>query len=411
MQQPFLKYKDKVKYDYILQATSVVECDANTVNEIIKLFSDEDFLAMYFEKVGLGCVYTQVEWLNGKLRILFGITEVDCNQPFDEEYLENCIVDVVTSLNKNIDNIKIEKGEIKVDLISKPVDLENIDKKLVSENTIKFCNGDDTSCFSLTDDGIIEIYHNSKLENNFPFSKIGLIRECKNLLENDYSLVNDTFDKETDAASLKQELEQNIEAVDELQDLKDELQDKVNNLMGESLEQSDDYALVVFKKVGNKFNPSAAIHYISTDGYYTADKMSDVCFYHKDEADRYAEIFNRYKKKDNIELQAVAKNDFNDLKLVNESVDMDLYNDFPSSDITSEPINLETFKQMNLDNDLTMDQQAWIILHFGSIADLYSALCDLFNECQDTVDVQISIDDYIANLLDGGVIDTWKTKI
>lgn len=410
MQQPFLYYKDKVKYDYILQASVKVECNSDIVREIINLFSNEDFLAMYFENVGLGCVYTQVEYFHNKLRIVFGISNNDYKQPFDEKYLEKCIKNLILSLNKNIDGMqKVDEEEIKVEnLLTSSIDLENIDKKLVSENTIRFCCGDNTSHFSLTDDGIIEIYHNYKLENMFPFSKKGLIRECKTLLENDYTLSDNIIDN-NDAASMKNDLKQKIDAIDELQDLQDELQDKVSTLMGESLEQSDEYALVVFKKSGNKFNPSAVIQNISIDGYYTAKSMDDVGIYKKDEADRYVEIFNRYKKKDNIELQAVSKNEIQDMKIVTESIDLELYDEFPSSELTDAPINMETLQHMNLDNDLTTDQCMWVTIHLGSVADLYSALCDLFSECDS--DIEISIDDYIANLKDGGVIETWKTKI
>ena len=119
------------------------------------------------------------------------------------------------------------------------IDINNIDKQLVTEGVLNFTRGDDITSFNLTDDGIIEKYNNKKLENSFTFSKLGLIRECKCLIDTGYSLETKTEadipqeHKEVDLSNseqMKQELQSQIDTVDELQDLKDELDDKLDAL-------------------------------------------------------------------------------------------------------------------------------------------------------------------------------------
>lgn len=251
--QPFDYYKNKdVEYDYILQASVKTDIVGNTMSDIINLFSNEDLLQMYFPKVGLGRVYCKAEYLNKKLNITFGISGADNNEQFTVKDLTENIKSFIKSLNKNITQepeLKIKEGDIKVDILAENKEIiDNIDKKLVSENKLSFVRGLDTQVFNLTDDGIVEQYLNEKLQNSFPFSKLGIIRECKNAFQEGYVLREaeiETNNKDLNDVALenpeeaKQALQQNIEAVEEIQQLKDELVDKVDSLMEENKLEED----------------------------------------------------------------------------------------------------------------------------------------------------------------------------
>ena len=255
--QPFDYYKNKdVEYDFILSASvNLGETSEEVLPEIISFIKDEDLLAMYFDKIALGRVYPKVEYLNGKLYFTFGISLVDAKErPTSKDLIKN-INNFILSLNKNLEDkdIKIKEGDIKVEVITEnKSNFDNIDKVLVSENTLYFSRGNDIQRFKLTDDGIVEKYLNENLQNIFPFSKLGLSRECKTLANEGYTLTmklneanitsttatgdgeNDKLDI-SDPEKTKQDLQQNIKDVEEIQNLKDELDDKMANLMEESI--------------------------------------------------------------------------------------------------------------------------------------------------------------------------------
>lgn len=135
-------------------------------------------------------------------------------------------------------------------------ELDNIDRLLVTESNLCFINGDNINEFKLTEDGIVEKYVNNNLIGMFPFSKLGIERESKTLFASGYTLTlnedmwnkhnalinnNNNNNNDTDKISLdlsnadatKQELQQNIKDVEEITQLKDELDDKLANLMEE----------------------------------------------------------------------------------------------------------------------------------------------------------------------------------
>lgn len=255
--QPFDYYKNKdVEYDFILSASvNLGETSNEVLPEIISFIKDEDLLAMYFDKIALGRVYPKVEYLNGKLYFTFGISLVDAKErPTSKDLIKN-INNFILSLNKNLEDkdIKIKEGDIKVEVITENKNnFDNIDKVLVSENNLYFSRGNDIQRFKLTDDGIVEKYLNENLQNIFPFSKLGLSRECKTLANEGYTLtmkLNEanitsttaTGDSEEDKLDIsdpekaKQDLQKNIKDVEEIQTLKDELDDKMANLMEESI--------------------------------------------------------------------------------------------------------------------------------------------------------------------------------
>ena len=261
--QPFDYYKDKdVEYDFILSASvNLGETSNEVLPEIISLIKDEDLLAMYFDKIALGRVYPKVEYLNNKLHFTFGISLVDAKErPTSKDLIKN-INNFILSLNKNLEDkdIKIKEGDIKVEVITEnKSNFDNIDKVLVSENNLYFSRGNDTQRFKLTDDGIVEKYLNENLQETFPFSKLGLSRECKTLVTEGYTLTmklneanitnttatgsseDDKLDI-SDPEKTKQDLQQNIKDVEEIQDLKNELDDKMANLMEESIKPNEKF--------------------------------------------------------------------------------------------------------------------------------------------------------------------------
>lgn len=195
--QPFDYYKNKgVEYDFILQAC--VKCDnfnKDTMDELNKLIFDEDFLGIYFPQVCLGGVYTKYNFQNNKLVIVFGITSVDKRDEITTKILIDDINNFIVSLNKNISQtpkLNIKEGDIEVDIVTENKEiLDNIDKKLVSENKLILNRGNDRQYYYLTDDGIVEQYKNSKLESSFAFSKLGVIRECKKAFQEGYTLLTE----------------------------------------------------------------------------------------------------------------------------------------------------------------------------------------------------------------------------
>lgn len=261
--QPFDYYKNKdVEYDFILSASvNLGETSEEVLPEIISLIKDEDLLAMYFDKIALGRVYPKVEYLNNKLHFTFGISLVDAKErPTSKDLIKN-INNFILSLNKNLEDkdIKIKEGDIKVEVITEnKSNFDNIDKVLVSENNLYFSRGNDTQRFKLTDDGIVEKYLNENLQETFPFSKLGLSRECKTLVTEGYTLtmklneaniINTTATGSSeddkldisDPEKTKQDLQQNIKDVEEIQDLKNELDDKMANLMEESIKPNEKF--------------------------------------------------------------------------------------------------------------------------------------------------------------------------
>lgn len=261
--QPFDYYKNKdVEYDFILSASvNLGETSEEVLPEIISFIKDEDLLAMYFDKIALGRVYPKVEYLNGKLYFTFGISLVDAKErPTSKDLIKN-INNFILSLNKNLEDkdIKLKEGDIKVEVITENKNnFDNIDKVLVSENNLYFSRGNDIQRFKLTDDGIVEKYLNENLQNIFPFSKLGLSRECKTLANEGYTLtmkLNEanitsttaTGDSEEDKLDIsdpekaKQDLQKNIKDVEEIQTLKDELDDKMANLMEESITPNEPF--------------------------------------------------------------------------------------------------------------------------------------------------------------------------
>ena len=249
IEQPFDVYKN-VEYDYVINAEIEVSNISDTeFHQIIYWLKDEDYMAQYFPKLGLGRVYGKVATVNNLLKFKFGISLVDAIEvPTDDELIDN-IKDYILSLNKNIEdnNFEIQEGDIKVNILAEnKMNINNADKLLITEGTLCLMRKNDIQKFSLTDDGIVERYNNDNFIGTFPFSKLTLVRECKQLIQDGYTPIrleedmNDNEDKKKEIMQnpeqAKQTLQDEIDLVDELQAKQDELNDKLDTLLGESKE-------------------------------------------------------------------------------------------------------------------------------------------------------------------------------
>lgn len=390
--QPFDSYVNEgVEYDYILSASVNAGTIENIVPAIIQLLNNEDLLKIYFEKVALGRVYGKVEYINDKLQFTFGISLVDAEEkPTTKEILQN-IKDFILSLNKNIENteLNIKESDIKMDIITEnKFDLDNIDKTLVNESVVSFNRNNDVQSLTLTSDGIIERYSNGILSGTFPFSKLGVVRECKSLVADGYTLTwtdrgtgslreatitnpNNDENKITlndDPEQIKKDLQQDIKDVDEIQGLKDELEDKLNQL-NEDTESADEYVLVIYTNINGDFVPDVCVREVKGDSYVIADNVEDAERFNKEDAEKFAEIYNSYEK--NAErhiLKAVALKDIDSLDGLYENKELvteEKQNDFPSTEFTSKELTREELYNVNLEKDLTPEQIEWVKSNFG----------------------------------------------
>lgn len=233
----FSSYRNEVKYNYILNATVHINKEFHDVKSIESLIDNEDFLQIYFPQPGLGRVYVDVNIEKGFLFFRFGITEIDKKEDFTSKELKEDIIEMILSLNKNIDYFKnnnIERGDIKLHIIK---DKESYDKKLVNEGKLIFVS-DMTEVLKLTDEGKVEYYINNGLKESFDFSKQKVNTLCESLVQQGAWLEeSDNLDYNNLNSNLEQtekNIKTGIEKVDELQNLKDELMDKVDTLVNES---------------------------------------------------------------------------------------------------------------------------------------------------------------------------------
>lgn len=236
----FSKYRNEVKYDYILNATVHINKEFHDIKSIESLIDDEDFLQIYFKEPGLGHVYVDSNLEQGFLFFRFGINNIDKKEDFTAKDLKDDIIEMILSLNKNIDyfkNNKIERGDIKLHIIK---DTESYDKKLVNEGKLTFIS-DITEILKLTDEGKVEYYINNGLKESFDFSKQKVNTLCESLVQQGAWLEesdNQDYDNlDSNLDQTEQTLKDEIDKVDQLQGLKDELMNKVDNLINESKEE------------------------------------------------------------------------------------------------------------------------------------------------------------------------------
>ena len=430
--QPFDDYKNKgVEYDYILSASVKIGIIDNIMPNLINLLKDEDFMKMYFPDIALGRVYGKVEYINEKLQFTFGISLVDAKKRPTSKELSQNIKDFILSLNKNIETPKldIKESDITVDIITENKKyLDNIDKTLVNEGKVSFSRAGETQSLVLTSDGIVERYINENLCNTMPFSKLGVIRECKALVTDGYTLTwtdrgtgnlqeatitpisNNNDNKITlddDPEQIKKDLQQNIKDVDEIQTLKDELEDKLDTL-NEDEETAGDYVLVVYTNVDGEFVPDTCVKGIDGQDYIIANNIEEAGKYSKEEADKIVNMFNDPKVNgEKYLLKSVKFDDLNKLDGLYESKEIKTEDTgdefFPSTKFTSQWLSADQLRDFNISRDLTIDQIAWVQANIGNIYEVEDGVRHFISSIDnlDLSDQQIiKLDDYFNNLKD-----------
>ena len=428
--QPFDDYKNKgVEYDYILSASVKVGIIEDIMPNLINLLKDEDFMKIYFPDIALGRVYGKVEYINAKLQFAFGISLVDAEKRPTSKELSQNIKDFIISLNKNIETPKlgIKESDITVDIITENKKyLDNIDKTLVNEGKVSFSRADETQSLVLTSDGIVERYINENLCNTMPFSKLGVIRECKALVTDGYTLTwtdrgtgnlqeatikpmnNNNENKITlddDPEQIKKDLQQDIKDVDEIQTLKDELEDKLDTL-NEDGETAGDYVLVVYTNVDGEFVPDTCVKGIDGQDYVIANNVEEAGKYSKEEADKIVDMFNDPKVNgEKYLLKAVKVDDLNTLDGLYESKEIKTEDTtdefFPSTKFTAQWLSADQLRDFNVSRDLTIDQIAWVQANIGNIYEVEDGVRHFISSIDnlDLSDQQIiKLDDYFNNL-------------
>ena len=428
--QPFDDYKNKgVEYDYILSASVKVGIIEDIMPNLINLLKDEDFMKIYFPDIALGRVYGKVEYINEKLQFTFGISLVDAEKRPTSKELSQNIKDFIISLNKNIETPKlgIKESDITVDIITENKKyLDNIDKTLVNEGKVSFSRADETQSLVLTSDGIVERYINENLCNTMPFSKLGVIRECKALVTDGYTLTwtdrgtgnlqeatikpmnNNNENKITlddDPEQIKKDLQQDIKDVDEIQTLKDELEDKLDTL-NEDGETAGDYVLVVYTNVDGEFVPDTCVKGIDGQDYVIANNVEEAGKYSKEEADKIVDMFNDPKVNgEKYLLKAVKVDDLNTLDGLYESKEIKTEDTtdefFPSTKFTAQWLSADQLRDFNVSRDLTIDQIAWVQANIGNIYEVEDGVRHFISSIDnlDLSDQQIiKLDDYFNNL-------------
>ena len=431
MLQPFDNYKNKgVEYDYILSASVIVDgLNQESSSTITQLIKDEDFMKIYFPSIALGRVYTKFEYINNKLHFTFGISLVDAKEQVTSKELIQNIKDFIIALNKNIEQtpeLKIKESDIKVEIISENKSVDNIDKVLVNESVLNFNRANDTQQLLLTSDGVVERYFNESLVGTMPFSKLGVIRESKSLLADGYTLIwtdrgtgnlqeatitnpNNDVSKislDDDPEQIKQDLQQEIQDVEEIQTLKDELENKLDNLNEDIT--PEEYYLVVYTNTGKEYEPDVCVKGIDGTDYIIANDIGEANKYSKEEADKLVDIFNDPEVNGNkYILKAISVNDIANIKglyenkQLNEDNEDDISDIFPSSEFTEKDLTKDEIKNINLYDVLSVEQINWLQDNIGTLEEIAENLKNILVDIDDSFDDEetvVSVDKYVENL-------------
>ena len=434
----FSSYRNEVKYNYILNATVHINKEFHDVKSIESLIDNEDFLQIYFPQLGLGRVYVDINLEKGFLFFRFGISEVDKKEDFTSKELKNDIIEMILSLNKNIDYFNdnnIERGDIKLHIIK---DTESYDRKLVNEGRLTFIS-DMTEVLKLTDEGKVEYYINNGLKESFDFSKQKVNTLCESLvqqgawLEESDNLNYNNLNYNNLGSNLEQ-AEQNIktgiEKVDELQDLKDELMNKVDTLVNEDYEL-DLYPAIerhVKEMIDQGKSKDDIIDYIvGQRRAYSIDKEDEEKL--KGLLESKQETWVIKNNRTNRYLSEKSNNDYYWVTDINKARKFSSYEDvfdfiereskfgnngadnweeiqlneskqFPSNENTKKRLCWNDIKGLNLiDNYLDEDQIKWIEENISNkyhFEDGFKNIYDLLE--LDDNDHFISIDEYIDNI-------------
>lgn len=280
MSDPYWDYQDRVNYDYIFRVNMPIkyyvigdeddkdihesqyeQISENIQEGIENLISNEDYNGEYFPEVCLGGVYPGVNEVSDKIEMYFGVILRDARGEITLENLKENILEYMWNLDSNIDfdsstygftseiedvepkslsfEPKGKKENIEIDVIKEPkteaIDVTDIDKKLVTESSLILNKLNEQCKLVLNDEGKVEKYLNESLVESVNFSKSSITKLVSELLKEGYEFQS-SEGTVVDTDQSKEDLEKGIELVDELQELKDELTDKIDTLVNESVE-------------------------------------------------------------------------------------------------------------------------------------------------------------------------------
>lgn len=431
--------KDKIKFNYEFKVKFPIQYyvigeDSNKIHDEQKLtisdqvlqgieqtLLDRDYINEYFPKEDkIQQCYLDVNNVYDDIEMYFGfITDKDV----DINTIKKDIKIFMENLNSNIDyNSSINGIELDPTSIafrpnkSKPIQItqinnikeinEAMDKELVTKGKLYFVKENSSKMVNLTDDGEVEFYENKELKSTIPFSKTGVIKECKDILAEGYILQEETENNtntdgtpDIDVQQTKKNLEQGIKDVDELQNLKDELNDKMNNLVKESV-QDDLYVLVLYTNVNDNLDPDVIID----NNGVVQDDLDSAPKYSKEEVEQMAKNLNDSINSEQWEIRCIPVNEATKMKMLNETKQLKLENlkdeSFPSTEFTQRELTPLEVNKLDCQQDLSIEQCAWIITHFDSLDNFEESFKQFINiiSVGDNIPF-ISIDEYINGLL------------
>lgn len=471
----FDQYKDKVDYDVIIEGTikykiqgeedeptpnedQLIEGEEQIFKQIDLLLTNEDYLYECFKDTGIarGRIYGEFsdkDINEDKLYFKFGISKQDAEKELDikdiqyyfEYFLKELGSDIeseaVTGL-ETYDNDSYEPTWVELKIIGNPevtilkntlkekkteeLNLDMVDKLLVQLGNLVFKEPTTGSIieYKLNDDGIVEIYVDSKLTNTLPFSKLAVQRECKVLEQKGCILVESqkednlteaeiVTDNEgnIDTEQTEQKLQTAIQDVDKLQNLKDELMDKVDTLVNESKENLDEA-----DKQIKTFNTKIGTHDVEIEvdvsnnkphirkiwWNYDNNTTSTDFLYNEEEDKFYAFSYQNFlTNKQEQELKDKIHNILNnEIKTENLATE-----DFPTTKDSQKVLTCKDIQNIDLTDLLSVEQIGWLTTHFGSIEDFEESLKELCSFVNIDEDVPfISIDEYVHQLKQEGGI-------
>lgn len=449
-QYPFEEYKNKVKYDYIVEADIPISVTPknNTIDfapikeSFENVLFDEDFLHLYFDKLSIGSVYCDlIDLTDTNIKIKFGISTKDAEGNIDDNYIKKCITYYMKRLPFNIEaKYKIkQKGDVKITMNKeKKQESNSIALEDITLDILKNCEDcleieymvacpecgaifDEEENTYLTSESGVEAYstfdepYNERVKE-YEVEKI----QCPFCKHKDYVDEFRTADLDDlmDAPN-REELVPGISKIEET--------DSCNDLDYNSLDKKlVTEGILIFEKTGSEKSIK-----LSDDGMmelHEDNKLYGSKPFSKLELQRTCKelIQNGYKltesevkvdddttidtekakqeieqaTQDVEELQQM-KDNLNDKvdKLVNESEDIEENKtDFPSTDYTQVALTSQDMEDFKLEGLLNEEQKQWIIKNVGPLDEVQEAIESLI----DMVDFDgpvISIDDYINTII------------
>lgn len=279
MDNPFDYYKDKVKYDYVLKGKMKYSYDGGVERQQIdasfeiekqieELLKDEDYNKIIFDDVELGRVYPRLDEMAEYIEITFGISLIDNEEKPTLQDLKEHVEEYMHVLDSNLNGVSVMgwyneeeeveptlvwlKGskDIQVEVIDQPkeekeesININTIDKKLVTEEKLSFKLNESIKELVLDDDGNIQKLENGKVIESCPFSKKTVINMTQEILNEGYTIceaeVKTSNGETVDTEKEKEEIEQVSQEVDEIAAMKKQLQDKVDSIVEESKEKEE----------------------------------------------------------------------------------------------------------------------------------------------------------------------------